>query len=173
MKDTWIGFLGVVLTIVIVSSVTHSTMGDIREEIGRVNGRLDGIEKRMTGLETRMTRMEGRMTGIETRMTRMETRMTGIENRMTGIENRMTGIENRMVKVESRIGKLENRTARVEKWVGLTARGLNLIPQRRGNPRKSRSLKAEYHLVCSGRISCGPLRMALRYVLRQAKDYSG
>ncbi len=79
MKDTWIGFLGVVLTIVIVSSMTHSGMGDIREQIGRVDERLKGIEDRMT-------KVEGRMTRIENRMMRLEERMTGIENRMTKVE---------------------------------------------------------------------------------------
>ena len=94
MKDTWIGFLGVVLTTLAAFAFVYGEMGGIREQIGRVEGRLVGIEKGMTK-----------------------------------IESRMTGIENRMVKVENRIGKLENRTARVEKWVGLTARGLNLLPQ--------------------------------------------
>ena len=47
MKDTWIGFLGVVLTVLAASVFAHAEMGGIREKLGRIDGILVGIEKRI------------------------------------------------------------------------------------------------------------------------------
>ncbi len=101
MKDTWIGFLGVVLTVLAASVFAHAEMGGIREKLGRIDGILVGIGGRISKVEDRMKGLEGRMAGVENRLERMEVQMKGLDGRM----------------------------GRVEKWVGLTARRLNLLPQ--------------------------------------------
>ncbi len=108
MKDTWIGFLGVVLTVLAASVFAHAEMGGIREKLGRI----DGI-----------------LVGIGGRISKVEDRIKGVGDRMKGLEGRMAGVENRLERMEVQMKGLDGRMGRVEKWVGLTARRLNLLPQ--------------------------------------------
>ena len=53
MKDTWIGFLGVVLTTLAAFAFVYGEKGGIREKLGRIDGILVGIEDRMKKVEER------------------------------------------------------------------------------------------------------------------------
>ena len=58
------------------------------------------VDKQLADLKIQITRVEGRMDGMEGRMIGIEGRMSGIEGRMSGMERRMSGIEGRMIGVE-------------------------------------------------------------------------
>ena len=47
MKDMWIGFMVVMLTILVAFGSVYGQIADIRAELGRIEGELSGIEKRM------------------------------------------------------------------------------------------------------------------------------
>ena len=47
MKDMWIGFMVVMLTILVCFGSIYAQIADIRAELGRIEGELSGIEKRM------------------------------------------------------------------------------------------------------------------------------
>ena len=53
MKDTWIGFLSVMLTTFVGFGFVYGQIADIREELGRIDGLLSGIEKRIERMQER------------------------------------------------------------------------------------------------------------------------
>ena len=47
MKDTWVGFMVVMLTTFVGFGLVYGKIADIREELGRIDGMLSGVERRM------------------------------------------------------------------------------------------------------------------------------
>ena len=47
MKDMWIGFMVVMLTILVCFGSIYAQIADIRAELGRIEGELSGIAQRM------------------------------------------------------------------------------------------------------------------------------
>ena len=44
MKDMWVGFLVVMLTILVCFGLVYAQIADIRESLGRIDATLSGIE---------------------------------------------------------------------------------------------------------------------------------
>ena len=65
---------------------------EIKEMLGLILNKLDGIESRMDRLESRMDRLESGMDRLESRMDRIEIRMDRIESRMDKLESRQDEI---------------------------------------------------------------------------------
>ena len=62
---------------------------EIREQIIRVEGRMDVLDAKMEGIEKRMDGLDKRMDGFETRMDRLETKMDRLEAKMHRLEAKM------------------------------------------------------------------------------------
>lgn len=45
MKDMWVGFMVVMLTTFVCFGIVYGQIADIRQELGRIEGRLSGIER--------------------------------------------------------------------------------------------------------------------------------
>ena len=82
---------------------------ELKEMLGLILDKLDGLESGMDKLVSRMDRLESRMDRLESRMDRLESRMDGLESRMDRLESRMDGLESRMDGLESRMDGSKSR----------------------------------------------------------------
>ena len=130
MKDTWIGFLGVVLTVLAASVFAHAEMGGIREKLGRI----DGI-----------------LVGIGDRISKAEDRIKGVGDRMKGLEGRMAGVENRLG--ENGSSDEGDSTVAWGEWRNgwASRRAASISFRKRGNPLRRRSLKSRRDFPGEGR----------------------
>jgi len=74
---------------------------EIKEMLGLIINKLDG-------LESRMDRLESRMDSIELRMDRLESRMDSLELRMDNIESQMDRLESRQAEIYLAVKAIEH-----------------------------------------------------------------
>lgn len=75
----------------------------VRQDIARVEERLDRVEERLTCVEGRLDRVEERLTRVEERLDRVEERLTRVEGRLDRVEQRLAVVEQRLTRVEERL----------------------------------------------------------------------
>jgi len=80
---------------------------ELKEMLGLILTKLDG-------LELRMDRLESRMDNLELRMERLESKVDKLELRMESLESKVDKVELRTERLESKVDKLESRTQRLE-----------------------------------------------------------
>ncbi len=96
---------------------TKDDIARLEERMDRLEERMDRLEDRMDKLEDRMDRLEDRMDKLEDRMDKLEDRMDRLEDRMDKLEDRMDKLEDHMDKLEDHMDKLEDRIDRLEGYV--------------------------------------------------------
>src|SRR5680860_555907 len=72
---------------------------EIKEMLGLILNKIDG-------LESRFDRLESRFDGLESRFDRLESRFDGLESRFDGLESRFDGLESRFDGLESRFDEI-------------------------------------------------------------------
>lgn len=65
---------------------------ELKEQVGRLEPRMERLETQVERLETRMERLETRVEHLETKMDRLETRVEHLEARVGNLEEQMTGV---------------------------------------------------------------------------------
>ena len=88
---------------------------EIRNEVRRVERRIDKLEERVA-------KLEGRTSKIEEQLGRMESDVAEIKGRVARLEERLGRVENDVAELKGRVGRLEERLGRVEGQVGQLVR---------------------------------------------------
>ncbi|ODA41430.1 hypothetical protein DSBG_1706 [Desulfosporosinus sp. BG] len=68
---------------------------EIKEMLGLILNKLDGLESRMDRLESRMDGLESEMNGLKSRMDGLESGVNGLKSRMDGLESEVNGLKSR------------------------------------------------------------------------------
>jgi chromosome segregation ATPase len=88
---------------------------EIRNEVRRVERRIDKLEERVL-------RLEGRTSKIEEQLGRVENDVAEIKGRVGRLEERLGRVENDVAEIKGRVGRLEEQLGRVEGQVGQLVR---------------------------------------------------
>ncbi|WP_107949007.1 hypothetical protein [Lysinibacillus parviboronicapiens] len=102
----------------------------LKEELGPVNQRLDGMDKRFDGMEQRLDGMDKRFDGMEQRLDGMDKRFDGMEHRLDGIDQRLDKIEDEVQEVKLGLDKLQKNI--VENLGQFTEKIANQVEDRTG-----------------------------------------
>lgn len=83
----------------------------VKEELGPVNTRLDGLDQRMGGMDQRLDKVDQRLDGMDQRLDGMDQRLDKVDQRLDGMDRRLDGLDQRMSRVENTLEEIKEDAA--------------------------------------------------------------
>ncbi|WP_271629112.1 hypothetical protein [Caldicellulosiruptor sp. DIB 104C] len=90
-------------------------MEEIKQMIGLVLEKVDGVAAAVEEVKQRLRQVEERLDRVEERLDRVEERLDKVEQRLDALEKRVDSLEQRVERLEQKVDVLEQRVDRLEK----------------------------------------------------------